>query len=50
MLSEDEQRLCEMKAHGLPLNGIASTLGVSLATVKRRWKIILENARGIGVR
>jgi|SRR5271156_99025 len=50
MLSEDEQYLCEMKIDGCPLNGIASTLGVSLATVKRRWKAIVEKSRSIGVR
>ncbi len=49
-LSDDERALFQMKAHGEPLDSIASTLGVSLATVKRRWKAILEKCRGIGVR
>jgi len=49
-LSEDERALCDLKADDVPLDGIASTLGVSLATVKRRWKTILEKCRSIHVR
>ena len=49
-LSKDERALCQMKAYGEPLDVIASTLGVSLATVKRRWKTILEKCRSIEVR
>jgi RNA polymerase sigma factor (sigma-70 family) len=49
-LSKDERALCQMKAYGEPLDSIASTLGISLATVKRRWKTILEKCRGIEVR
>jgi len=49
-LSEDEQALCYLKAFGEPLDEIASDLGVSLATVKRRWKAIVEKSRMIGVR
>lgn len=50
LLSEDERTLCELKAQEVSLLGIASTLEVSLATVKRRWKTILEKCRSIEVR
>jgi RNA polymerase sigma factor (sigma-70 family) len=49
-LSEDERTLCELKAQEVSLYGIATTLGVSLATVKRRWRAILEKCRNVGVR
>lgn len=44
-LSEEERRLCKLRANGIPLQRMAHELGVSLATVKRRWDAIVEKSR-----
>jgi RNA polymerase sigma factor (sigma-70 family) len=44
-LSDEERTLCEMMKNGRPLHRMADALGVSLATVKRRWDGIREKGR-----
>lgn len=44
-LSDEEQSLCEFMAVGLSLSTMADRLGVSLATIKRRWDVIREKGR-----
>ena len=44
-LSDEERTLCGMMQNGLPLHRMADYLGVSLATVKRRWDGIREKGR-----
>lgn len=44
-LSEEERTLCELMEKGEPLHRMASKIGVSLATVKRRWSGIREKGR-----
>jgi RNA polymerase sigma factor (sigma-70 family) len=48
-LSDEEQSLCKQMAAGYSLSRMASTLGVSLATVKRRWDVIREKGRAARV-
>ena len=44
-LSDEERYLCEMMQNGWPLHRMAAELGVSLATVKRRWDEIRKKGR-----
>ena len=44
-LSDEEQTLCEMMKNGRPLHRMAYELGISLATVKRRWDDIRKKGR-----
>jgi RNA polymerase sigma factor (sigma-70 family) len=44
-LSDEERTLCEMMQNERPLHRMAYALGVSLATVKRRWDGIREKGR-----
>jgi RNA polymerase sigma factor (sigma-70 family) len=44
-LSDEERTLCEVMQNGWPLHRMAHELGVSLATVKRRWDDIREKGR-----
>lgn len=48
-LSDEEQALCQQMAAGYSLSTMASTLGVSLATVKRRWDVIRDKGRAARV-
>jgi DNA-binding NarL/FixJ family response regulator len=44
-LSDEERTLCELMRKGESLHRMADKLGVSLATVKRRWDGIREKGR-----
>jgi RNA polymerase sigma factor (sigma-70 family) len=44
-LSDEERALCEMMKNGRSLHRMADELGVSLATVKRRWDSIRQKGR-----
>jgi RNA polymerase sigma factor (sigma-70 family) len=44
-LSEEERTLCELMKKGWALHRMAYKLGISLATVKRRWDGIREKGR-----
>jgi RNA polymerase sigma factor (sigma-70 family) len=46
-LSDQERTLCEMMKSGKPLHRMADELGISLATVKRRWDDIRQKGRNV---